>query len=178
MPDKFTFDGAGINLDGRRILTGSRADWDTPAFKQAGNLLAAAPKLLAALEAVAAIGEAGIIEIRETGKPTWNALTEVAKTARAAIAAAEGSAPAGWQEIEAGKEGVYPMPGVEIVYRVAQITRNCKHHGRWHCQYRIGGEGHWKRSGIPCDTREGAETWKARMEAAMAARESREREGE
>jgi hypothetical protein len=44
-----TFDGCGVNMDGRRILTGARADWDSPDFKAAGALIAAAPDLLAAL---------------------------------------------------------------------------------------------------------------------------------
>ena len=52
----------------------------------------AAPDLLAALREVLEIGRAGAIERRETGKPTWNALEEVARIARAAISRAEGGA--------------------------------------------------------------------------------------
>lgn len=48
--------------------------------------------LLAALEELRAIGEAGVIERRETGKPTWSALDAVKEIARAAIAKARGEA--------------------------------------------------------------------------------------
>lgn len=54
------------------------------------RLIAAAPAMLAALKELAAIGEAGIIERRETGKPTW-CITDALKTiAGEAIAKAEG----------------------------------------------------------------------------------------
>lgn len=49
-------------------------------------------ELLADLRELAAIGEAGVIERRETGKPTWSALTAVKDIARAAIAKANGDA--------------------------------------------------------------------------------------
>jgi hypothetical protein len=45
----YTFDGCGINCNGRRILTGARADWDTPEFKAFCKLAEQAPALLAAL---------------------------------------------------------------------------------------------------------------------------------
>ena len=48
--------------------------------------------MLEALRELAAIGEGGIIERRETGKPTWHALDAVKGIARAAIRAAEGGA--------------------------------------------------------------------------------------
>jgi hypothetical protein len=54
------------------------------------RLIAAAPELLSALEALAKIGEGGTIQINETGKPTWNALDAVKEIARAAIAKAAG----------------------------------------------------------------------------------------
>lgn len=46
-------------------------------------------ELLGALREVAAIGEAGVIERRETGKPTWCALDEIKDIANAAIAKAK-----------------------------------------------------------------------------------------
>ena len=49
-----TFDGCGINLDGRRVLTASRADWDKPEFIALARLIAAAPALLALAECEAA----------------------------------------------------------------------------------------------------------------------------
>jgi len=42
--------------------------------------------LLSALEAIAKIGEDGVIERRETGKPTWSALDAIKNIAREAIA--------------------------------------------------------------------------------------------
>ena len=56
------------------------------------RLIAAAPELLAALRELADIGEAGVIERRETGKPTWGALDAIQTIARAAIAKATGRA--------------------------------------------------------------------------------------
>lgn len=50
------------------------------------RLLAEAPQLIETLRTLAEIGEAGVIERRETGKPTWSALDAVATIARAAIA--------------------------------------------------------------------------------------------
>lgn len=47
-------------------------------------------KLLEALEKLAAIGESGVIERRETGKPTWNALDEIKTIARDAITKVKG----------------------------------------------------------------------------------------
>lgn len=43
------FDGCGINLEGRRILTGAREDWDKPEFQALCKVMAASPSLLAAL---------------------------------------------------------------------------------------------------------------------------------
>ena len=54
------------------------------------RLITAAPDLLGALERLAAIGEAGVVEVRETGKPTWSALEVVKTIARAAIRKAKG----------------------------------------------------------------------------------------
>ena len=54
------------------------------------RLIAAAPDLLAALEQLAKIGDDGVIERRETGKPTWSALDTVKAISRAAIAKATG----------------------------------------------------------------------------------------
>lgn len=48
----YSFDGCGINLDGARILTGARADWDKPAFKSFCAKAIAAPDLVAALRAM------------------------------------------------------------------------------------------------------------------------------
>ncbi len=45
-------------------------------------------ELISALEAIAKIGEDGVIERRETGKPTWTALAAVKEIAREAIAKA------------------------------------------------------------------------------------------
>lgn len=42
--------------------------------------------LISALEAIEKIGEDGVIERRETGKPTWSALEAVKDIAREAIA--------------------------------------------------------------------------------------------
>lgn len=53
------------------------------------RLIASAPDLLAALKDIVAICKDGVIERRETGKPTWQALDAMAEIARAAIAAAE-----------------------------------------------------------------------------------------
>lgn len=54
------------------------------------NLRASAPELLAALQALAEISGGGVIEKRETGKPTWYALKEIRKIAVAAISQATG----------------------------------------------------------------------------------------
>jgi len=54
------------------------------------RLISSAPALLAALRALAEIGAAGVVEKRETGKPTWSALDAVTNIARAAILKAEG----------------------------------------------------------------------------------------
>ena len=56
------------------------------------RLIAASPAMLAALRELLAIGEDGIIERRESGKPIWSVLDEVKKITRAAIAQAEGGA--------------------------------------------------------------------------------------
>ena len=45
----------------------------------------AVSELIAALEAIAKIGEEGVIERRETGKPTWNALDAIKQIAQEAI---------------------------------------------------------------------------------------------
>jgi hypothetical protein len=50
------------------------------------RLIAAAPAMLAALRDIETIGGAGVIERRETGKPTWHALDAIKDAARAAIA--------------------------------------------------------------------------------------------
>ncbi len=50
--------------------------------------IVALPDMEEALRRLAEIGEAGIIEKRETGKQTWNALDAVADIARAALAKA------------------------------------------------------------------------------------------
>lgn len=54
------------------------------------RLIAAALDMLAALEHLAAVGEAGVIERRETGKPMWSVLDEIKTISRAAIAKAKG----------------------------------------------------------------------------------------
>lgn len=54
------------------------------------RLIASAPAMLEALRAMEAIGSAGVIERRETGKPTWNALDAIRDLARQAIHAATG----------------------------------------------------------------------------------------
>ena len=64
--------------------------WKDETARANAALIAAAPDLLAALEAVASIGEAGVIEKRETEKPTWYALDAVKVIARAALARARG----------------------------------------------------------------------------------------
>lgn len=54
------------------------------------QLIAAAPVMLAALKELAAIAEAGVIERRETGKPSWNIMDAIKATTGEAIAKAEG----------------------------------------------------------------------------------------
>ena len=54
------------------------------------HLIASAPALLEALRELAEIGEGGVIERRETGKPIWSALDAIKTIARAAIAKAQG----------------------------------------------------------------------------------------
>lgn len=54
------------------------------------RLIAAAPAMLAALKELAAIAEAGAIERRETGKPSWNIMDAIKATTGEAIAKAEG----------------------------------------------------------------------------------------
>ena len=49
--------------------------------------------LVAVLQSLAAIGEGGVIERRETGKPTWHALDAVKNIARAAISTATSHQP-------------------------------------------------------------------------------------
>ena len=63
-------------------------DPDNDEDKANARLIAAAPELLEALKSVLEIGAGGVIERRETGKPTWHALDEVANIARNAIAKA------------------------------------------------------------------------------------------
>jgi len=58
--------------------------------EKARLLLKAAPDMLKALHEVLAIGEGGVIETRETGKPTWNALDAVKTIASKAIDKAKG----------------------------------------------------------------------------------------
>jgi hypothetical protein len=48
----------------------------------------AVPAMVEALRELAAIGGGGVIERRETGKPTWSALDAVQSIARAALAKA------------------------------------------------------------------------------------------
>ena len=55
-------------------------------------LIASAPELLDALRELLAIGEGGVIQRNETGKPTWSAMDEIKRIAGAAIAKAEGGA--------------------------------------------------------------------------------------
>lgn len=54
------------------------------------QLIAAAPVMLAALKELAAIGAAGVIERRETDKPTWHIISAIKAIAGEAIAKAEG----------------------------------------------------------------------------------------
>jgi len=54
------------------------------------RIIASAPALLEALRELAEIGEGGVIERRETGKPIWSALDAIKTIARAAIAKAQG----------------------------------------------------------------------------------------
>ena len=56
------------------------------------TLIASAPDMLLALRELLAIGEGGVIQRNETGKPTWSALDEIKRIAGAAIAKAEGVA--------------------------------------------------------------------------------------
>ena len=58
--------------------------------EKARLLLEAAPDMLKALHEVLAIGEGGVIETRETGKPTWHALDAVKTIASKAIAKVQG----------------------------------------------------------------------------------------
>lgn len=53
------------------------------------RLIAAAPELLEALEAVLKLAEGGVIQRSETGKPQWNLTDELKSIARAAIAKAK-----------------------------------------------------------------------------------------
>ena len=55
-------------------------------------LIASAPDMLLALRELLAIGEGGVIQRNETGKPTWSAMDEIKRIAGAAIAKAEGGA--------------------------------------------------------------------------------------
>jgi hypothetical protein len=77
---------AGCLADGDWVI----AYFPTLSAMRHANLLAAAPELLEALRELAEIGEAGVIERRETDKPTWNALGAIKSISRAAIAKAEG----------------------------------------------------------------------------------------
>ena len=63
------------------------AYYNTQGYANAA-LIAAAPELAEALRELAKIGEGGVIQINETGKPTWSALEAVASIARAALAKA------------------------------------------------------------------------------------------
>jgi hypothetical protein len=75
-----------------------------------GPMIAAAPAMLAALRDIETIGGAGVIERRETGKPTWHALDAIKDAARAAIARAEG-----------GPDGL--TPGERDHYRRAELDK-------------------------------------------------------
>ena len=90
-PGPWKYDGQG---DGNKQLPIRSRGNIIAAIRGSGTLddarlIAAAPDLLAALHELAEIGEGGVIERRETGKPTWIALKAVATIARAAIAKAE-----------------------------------------------------------------------------------------
>jgi len=64
-------------------------DQETPDhWDEARRMIAAAPELLAALEEIKTLAEAGVIEVRETGQPCWTLTGAVSKIARAAIAKA------------------------------------------------------------------------------------------
>lgn len=56
----YNFDGCGINRDGRRVLTGSRADWDEPEFKAFCTMAAEAPALVVALQGACAAMDAAL----------------------------------------------------------------------------------------------------------------------
>lgn len=87
-----------VTKDGERVLaccsTGYESPRKGPIPKEErmanARLIAAAPELLAALRALAEISTGGVIEKRETGKPTWYALEEIGKIAATAIAKATG----------------------------------------------------------------------------------------
>lgn len=53
--------------------------------KADGKAIAALPELLAALEALHAVGKEGVAMRHETGKPTWSALEETKKLTQAAL---------------------------------------------------------------------------------------------
>lgn len=57
-------------------------------FEANAQAIAALPKLLEALEKLAEIGNAGVIQRNETGKPQWSALDEVKSITKAALLAA------------------------------------------------------------------------------------------
>ena len=78
-----------IDDENRFVLRLEGMDYGRDEDQANARLIAAAPDLLAALHELAEIGEGGVIERRETGKPTWSALEAVATIARAAIAKAE-----------------------------------------------------------------------------------------
>ena len=60
------------------------------AWRHNAYLLRKAPGLLEALEKLLAIGDAGVLERREEGKPVWHVLDEVKRIAGSAIAEASG----------------------------------------------------------------------------------------
>lgn len=68
----------GIPLDVCRV-------WQSSLTEANARAIAALPELLAALEALHAVGKEGVAMRHETGKPTWSALEETKKLTQAAL---------------------------------------------------------------------------------------------
>ena len=91
--------GLVIETSRESLMAVGRNMWGEHVIVSLVDMTPTVKDLIDALRELAAIGEGGIIERRETGKPTWHALDAVRDIARAAIAKAEGT-----QEHDAAKQ--------------------------------------------------------------------------